>query len=33
MQPEINAFLRQLTSEKSSLADTHQQLRSLAERL
>jgi flagellum-specific ATP synthase len=33
MQPEINAFLRQLTSEKSSLADTHQQLRSLAGRL
>jgi flagellum-specific ATP synthase len=33
MQPEINALLRQLTSEKSSLADTRQQLRSLAERL
>jgi flagellum-specific ATP synthase len=33
MQPEINAFLRQLTSENSPLADTRQQLRSLAERL
>jgi flagellum-specific ATP synthase len=33
MQPEINAFLRQLTSENSPLADTRLQLRSLAERL
>jgi flagellum-specific ATP synthase len=33
MQPELNAFLRQLTSENSSLAETREQLRSIAERL
>lgn len=33
MQPELNAFLRQLTSENSALATTREQLRSIAERL
>ena len=33
MQPELNAFLRQLTSDNSSLAATREQLRSIAERL
>jgi FliI/YscN family ATPase len=33
MQPELNAFLRQLTSENASLATTREQLRSIAERL
>jgi flagellum-specific ATP synthase len=33
LQPELNAFLRQSTSEKSSLATTREQLQSLAARL
>lgn len=33
MQPELNAFLKQLTSENSSLTTTREQLRSIAERL
>ena len=33
MQPELNAFLRQLTSETSALPQTREQLLSIAGRL
>jgi flagellum-specific ATP synthase len=33
LQPELNAFLRQLTSENSPLATTREQLLSIAGRL